>query len=710
MAYSNVDVTNAVNPYLSDVGVGLVFGLGYYVIKYIYGDKKEDTKNQKEKIGTWDTITTIEEFNNMIKDHEHDPNFNPFEVIEKMSKKSLSPDITIFNNLLNTCYTSNNFESADKLVEEMFDFASPVVPDHSSFNILLKGVSLRLDADLSDDEKNTLLNTMTKIFEDINKHQSIKPNDVTINTILDILIKAGQYQKAWDLFDEMRTKYGVEPDKYSYSTIIKALKYDLDSSKLERAFGLLEYLKNKNTDLNDEIIFNCLIDVCIKLNCIDKAEKVFYQMKEVGVFPSKITYAIMIKGFGQVYDLDRAFKMFEEMKQSNIIPNEIIYGCLLHACVRCSDINRVTLVYNEMKTSNIEFNVIIYTTLIKAFTKAKKMEFALDVYYTLLKDSKVEVNIIAHNAMLDCCVENRDTQKMIEIYEIIKERCLKSENAPEPDLITYSTVIKGHARAGDMKEVFKIYNFLKQSNKFKPDEVMFNSILDGCVKAKDLDKANEVYEDMKNLGVSRSNVTYSILVKLYSNFKQDDKALAILEEMKQNNIKPGIIVYTCLIQTCFRTKRFNYAIKLFEEMKNSGVKPDHVLFNTVVNGCLYHYSWELACKYTLESFSFNIKMADDIYTNVLGKISSHSCDLKNNLKCDYSTQIIKSLKDRHVYIDQDLYSKVAKMVYKIQGRKLELSKSPPKTSDKKWESNQDIKNINRDNLKYQRKTYNNFNK
>jgi len=433
-------------------------------------------------------------------------------------------------------------------------------------------------------------------------------------------------------------------------------------------------------------------------------------MKDVGVFPSKITYAIMIKGFGQIYDLDRAFKMFEEMKQNNITPNEIIYGCLLHACVRSSDINKVTLVYNEMKENKIEFNVIIYTTLIKAYTKARKMDLALDVYFTLLKDKKVEVNIIAHNAMLDCCVENRDTKKMIEIYDLIKDRCLADENSPEPDLITYSTVIKGHARAGDMDEVFKIYNFLKQSNKYKPDEVMYNSILDGCVKARELNRAIEVYEDMKTLGVNRSNVTYSILIKLYSNFKQEDRALKILDEMKENNIKPGMIVYTCLIQTCLRTKRFQTAINLFEEMKNSGVKPDHVLFNTVVNGCLYHYSWELACKYTLESFDLNIKMADDIYTHVLEKISSYNCNLKNHLKCEFATKIIKSLKDRNVSIDQGLYSTIAKMIYKINGKKLNLSKSPEKRNEKKWDSNQDIKNVNRDNLKTQRTTnYKNYN-
>jgi len=308
--------------------------------------------------------------------------------------------------------------------------------------------------------------------------------------------------------------------------------------------------------------------------------------------------------------------------------------------------------------------------------------------------------------MLDCCVENYKIEKMNEIYEIIKERFLNDENAPQPDLITYSTVIKGYAKVGDLDKVFDIYSFLKQGQDFKMDEVMYNSILDGCVKAKCLNKALEIYEDMKTFNIQRSNVTYSILVKLYSNNKMEEKALKILDEMKQNGIKPGMIVYTCLIQTCLRTKRFETAISLFEEMKTSGVKPDHVLYNTIVNGCLYHYSWDYACKYTLESFKVNIKMADDIYNHVLEKISSYNCNLRNNNKCEYATQIIKNLKERGVFIENNLYSKIAQMIYKIKGVKLGLSKSPERKNEKKWESNQDIKNINRDNLKYQRKNFN----
>jgi pentatricopeptide repeat protein len=50
----------------------------------------------------------------------------------------------------------------------------------------------------------------------------------------------------------------------------------------------------------------------------------------------------------------------------------------------------------------------------------------------------------------------------------------------------------------------------------KPDEVLYNSLLDGCCKANEIEMASKVYNNMRALQIKPSNVTYSILVKIYS--------------------------------------------------------------------------------------------------------------------------------------------------------------------------------------------------
>ena len=59
---------------------------------------------------------------------------------------------------------------------------------------------------------------------------------------------------------------------------------------------------------------------------------------------------------------------------------------------------------------------------------------------------------------------------------------------------------------------------------------------------------------MRNLRIKPSNVTFSILVKIYGKQRNLNKALGVLEEMKKEGVRPGLIVYTCLIQTCIKSK------------------------------------------------------------------------------------------------------------------------------------------------------------
>ena len=684
--FSQQQIIDTVYPYLSDIGVGLVFGLGYYHISYLFGDKKQDKKLLQTKSNiNLENCKTLDDFNQIIKINEENPKLDSFEMIQIMNERQISPDINTYNNLLNACYIQENFEVAEKITEELFDFVSPVQPDLTTFNILLKGISIKLDSVIhqNKNEKESYIKSMDKLLSQLKSlgvtKENVKPNNVTINTCIDILIKAEDTDRAWDLFENMETLYGLPTDKYSYSTIIKSLKFDPSQEKLNKAFGIIDLIReNKfNNRVNDEIIFNCLIDACVRLNLTSKAEELFKEMKSLNIEPTKITYAVMIKTYGNSFELDKAFQLFEEMKISNLPPNEIVYGCLLNACVRCSNINKVTEIYKEMKKFNLELNIILYTILIKAYTKVKDINSALDVYYTMLSDKKVKPNIVIHNAMLDCCVECKSIEKLNQIYDFIKEKASSGEdpNAPQPDLITYSTVIKAYSRVKDMEKVFDIYNFLKEnSSQFKLDEIVFNSILDGCAKTNNYKKGLEIYEDMQKLNIPKSNVTYSILVKMYANAGEAKKAMAVLEDMIKDRIKPGMIVYTCLIQVSFKSGDYNQAFSLFEEMKKSN-KADHVLYNTVVNGSLFHQKWMHAYKYTIESLENNIKMATDLYNTVIYKLTGHFCNLSPQEKIDCCTRIIKEVKERGIDITPDNQSRIAKLIYNYNGNSYGVSET-----------------------------------
>jgi len=307
--------------------------------------------------------------------------------------------------------------------------------------------------------------------------------------------------------------------------------------------------------------------------------------------------------------------------------------------------------------------------------------------------------------MLDCCVECKKFDKMNEIYEFIKEKAKENESNAEPDLITYSTVIKGYSRSHQIETVLDIYQFLKKSN-FELDEVIYNSILDGCLKTENYSNAFEIFEDMEERKIKKSNVTYSILIKIYTGMGETNKAYEVLDAMKKQGVYPEVIVYTCLIQTAFRDKKFFYAISLFEQMKKEGKKSDHVLYNTIVNGCLYNQHWAMAYDYTMEAFKSNVRMAEDIYKNLIEKLCANYCNLKVNQKCEFITKVLKELKDKNIQINYDTYSKAAKLIYKTQGSSASLKGlSPPKKNNynNSYYTERNKSDYNKDQLNFQRK-------
>ena len=67
----------------------------------------------------------------------------------------------------------------------------------------------------------------------------------------------------------------------------------------------------------------------------------------------------------------------------------------------------------------------------------------------------------------------------------------------EPDIITYSTIVKGYCLEGDVDPAFHVLEEMKSDDKFAVDEIMYNSILDGCARQHRIDDALRIFDEMK---------------------------------------------------------------------------------------------------------------------------------------------------------------------------------------------------------------------
>merc|ERR1719218_449 len=101
----------------------------------------------------------------------------------------------------------------------------------------------------------------------------------------------------------------------------------------------------------------------------------------------------------------------------------------------------------------------------------------------------------------------------------------------EPDIITYSTIVKGYCLSGDLDRAFNVLEEMKRDAKFAPDEILYNSLLDGCAKQHRVDEALKLLEDMTQSGTAPSNYTLSILVKLMGRSRRLNQAFTVIDQL-----------------------------------------------------------------------------------------------------------------------------------------------------------------------------------
>merc|ERR1719231_1913949 len=129
---------------------------------------------------------------------------------------------------------------------------------------------------------------------------------------------------------------------------------------------------------------------------------------------------------------------------------------------------------------------------------------------------------------------------------------------------------------------------MKRDGRFVPDQILYNSLLDGCAKEHRVDEALQLLEDMRKNGITPSNFTLSILVKLMGRARRLNEAFALIDELcATHGFRPNIQVYTCLIQACIHNRQMDKALQLHDTMiEEAGCQPDQKLYTVLGRGCL----------------------------------------------------------------------------------------------------------------------------
>jgi len=493
------------------------------------------------------------------------------EILRECRSKRGDVETAVYNCALDVCVSCGDQAATQALFEEM---KSAKRFDVISYNTLLKQY---VGAPSSAAKAEALVEEMRLC--------GIKPNLATYNSFLNGSVAAGDFGKAWRCIDSME-RSGLGADAYTISIIFKGFKQEcrcMDASFIDRALALIKKFQIKL----DEVLVSSALEACSRLkdarrlaNALDTFKRSGWTMKECNMQTS----GTLIKAYGHNRQLPLAWQLWREIAGKGVPASEQLYGQMIDALVTNCRLDDAMVLFAEMKrthgkTIGSQGFAVAYAIIIRGHAQRKESAKALGLYEEMIANG-TKVGLVVFNTLVDACSRVMDVQGAARIFQdMIDAQCL-------PDLITYSTLIKGYCACGEMDQAMQLFVVMRQKQ-IQPDAIVYNSLLDGCAKKQMVALCEKVLADMQDTGVSLSNHSVSILVKLYGRSRDLEKAFSVVDDIpKRYGFVPNVAVFTCLMQACIWNGSLDRALGLRSRMLEERQHPDEKTYSTLLRGAL----------------------------------------------------------------------------------------------------------------------------
>jgi len=542
----------------------------------------------------------------------------------------------VYNTVLDACVKCHDLVAAEDWMQQTKEAG---MVDVVSFNTLLK-------AHLMDGNFRKARNVMLDM-----KKSGLEPNRVTFNELINAAVQHGESQNdIWDTVKEMKAA-GVAPNQVTCSILLKNLNARSRESDIHLTMDLIESIDEPM----DEVLLSSTVEACVRIGKPDLvASKLKHlESKEKIIINGSHTGGSLIKAYGYARDIEGVWRCWKEMRSKLIKPTSITFGCMIEALVNNGDTEGAfELLHQIQKEEHHDLvNSVMYCSLLKGFAREKQLERVWDVYQEMCA-KRMEMSLISFNTIIDACARSGSMEHLQKIMLDMKK------NHVEPNIVTYSTIIKGHCMTGNMELAFSVLRQMKHETNLKPDEIMYNSLLDGCSHNNLFESGMQLFEEMKKEGVSPSNFTLSILVRLLSRDRKAEKAFELVRDTTQRyKFRPNVHVYTNLIQACIGSRQQARTLTILQDMVKDRVQPDSRLYAILIRAFIYIQKYEQASELLRAELGLpgaldlpGLKPCRDIDQNIISEaLGSFPESLKAELIAD-----IKKSKLR-VNLDQVAY-------------------------------------------------------
>ncbi|KAG9440150.1 hypothetical protein H6P81_020315 [Aristolochia fimbriata] len=422
------------------------------------------------------------------------------------------------------------------------------------------------------------------------KHMKIRgifPDEVTMNTVLQVLKDAGEFDRAvcfykdWCMGRVQVENLDFESVDLESVNAPMSLKHFL-STELFKAGGRLPPSKVLSSDEQGLIrkprmaaTYNTLIDLYGKAGRLEDASNSFAEMLKSGVEPDTVTFNTMIHICGSHGNLSESVSLLNKMEEKGFKPDTKTYNIFLSLYNDVGDMESVFKSYRRIKDSGLYPDTVTYRTMLHILCKQKMVEEVDSV----LKEME-RANKDVDQQSLPLVMEMYINEGLLEKAKLFFDKHCTREGISSKN---YAAIMNVYAERGLWSEAEAIF-FQKRDSTQRKDLVEYNVMIKAYGKAGLYDKALSIFGSMRSCGTWPDECTYNSLIQMLAGGELSDNAKDLLDKMVEARMRPRCETFSSVIASFVRSGRLSEAAEIHQEMQKIGVEANHVIYGALING------------------------------------------------------------------------------------------------------------------------------
>jgi pentatricopeptide repeat protein len=450
-----------------------------------------------------------------------------FKLCQKIKSEKIKPDLNTYYGLLSAARALKDPELASHYYEELKTIG--LKPDANCINILLKTPSPQISH-------------LTSIIFDLAKEDGIELNSNSYDLALQNYHKAGSYELALDLFNniqsneslvvpsmyitlikisiEMRDVELVEKfsklafttkNRFSHSDLFALLRGYLEMDLAELSFEVWDHLVEVQRLLPDQGLTEMVLSASARWGNSKLATSVLRVFSEQGIPCEDYHFIPLIEVFLKSKQWDRGIQIMNMASQANIKPslNSLVY---FRRQLRSqhADLMEATSYIMDKARSGVKLPREFIFYVLESNLLKNETEQGLDLL-NILKKQHAPLSLEYYNTIIKCFADNKQTTHCTNFYSQMKADGIK------PNEVTYTQLIKLYCEEDTYEESFKLLEEMKSSD-IVPSSSCYTTLLRKCAMEKD----ERVYLVMEEMDMFGYTVADKLRLFVESRFKEEN--------------------------------------------------------------------------------------------------------------------------------------------------------------------------------------------